>query len=201
MQRKLVSRETVTGKRLILMIAEVDGSLNDAEAILAAMEPGTGTNLQMLEDGIPALDRQHAYILERSQSPSDFFFVIREHDGEQIGRLIGTIGLFEYDAHHHTARFGVMIFRKVDHGKGYASEAINLLLDFAFKDLMVNRVYGAVFLENSRSLSTYTRLGFKVEGIAREAYFQGGRFHDMEVIAMLRKDWNRYREEHEVHHE
>ena len=50
---------------------------------------------------------------------------------------IGTIELFEFDAHHSRVGIGIMIDKDVEN-KGYATEALNLLMKYCFEILLVN---------------------------------------------------------------
>ena len=73
-------------------------------------------------------------------------------------------------------------------GKGHMSEAVGLLLHFAFESLGLNRVEAACLLHNDASRRLLGKLGFKEEGIARRYLCINGRWQDHVMHAILRDD-------------
>ena len=65
---------------------------------------------------------------------------------------------------------------------------MRLLVDFAFRDLNLHRVWLQFFDFNTRALKTYTAAGFVREGVMRDAAFIDGRFVDVVVMGKLRRD-------------
>ena len=63
------------------------------------------------------------------------------------------------------------------------------LTDYAFSEWNLNRVEISAGVENSRSRALAERLGFQLEGIARESAWVNGHFLDPARYAMLRRDW------------
>ena len=72
---------------------------------------------------------------------------------------------------------------------GYGTDAIHLLLNFAFKDLNLNRVYLHVFETNERALRFYEKCGFIKEGVLRQAAYIDGHYLNVLVMAILETDW------------
>ena len=102
------------------------------------------------------------------------------------GRSVGTIGLSQIDRKHQRAEYGVLIGEADARGKGLASEASRLLLDYAFTTLGLNRVYLHVFPENEAAVRLYERVGFEREGLLRRHLYKNGRFRDVIVMAVVR---------------
>jgi ribosomal-protein-serine acetyltransferase len=73
-------------------------------------------------------------------------------------------------------------------GHGLMTEAATLCLGFAFGTLKMRRVRCAVAKDNARSLAVVKRLGFHLEGLARQAEFVGGRWVDHAVFSRLDTD-------------
>jgi ribosomal-protein-serine acetyltransferase len=73
-------------------------------------------------------------------------------------------------------------------GQGYMTEASLACLRFAFTRLGAHRVRCAAATENHRSLAVIARLGFRFEGIAREAEYVDSRWVDHAVFARLSSD-------------
>ena len=76
-------------------------------------------------------------------------------------------------------------------GQGYGSEAIGLLLDFAFRQLNLNRVYLRVCAANERAIRCYEKCGFRLEGRLREHAFRDGHYEDVLEMGILRSEYER----------
>lgn len=110
--------------------------------------------------------------------------VTREAD-----RPIGVIGLHQPDRVHRRVMLGLLIGEVEEWGKGYAGEAIGLMLDHAFDELGLHRVLLHAYAFNARGLRVYEKLGFVREGVLREDHFAEGRFHDTIVMGLLAREW------------
>jgi ribosomal-protein-serine acetyltransferase len=116
-----------------------------------------------------------------------FRFVVRERAAK---RLLGVVGLESCIHMHRSAELGYWLTLD-SQGKGLMTEAAQECLRFAFDQLGLHRVRVAAATNNHRSLSVIGRLGFRFEGIAREAEFCAGRWLDHAVFGMLSTDVNR----------
>lgn len=105
------------------------------------------------------------------------------------GRPIGTTGLHDLDWENGSAAFGIVIGEKDEWGKGYATEALDAICDFAFGELRMERVWLHVYSENTRGIRAYERAGFRNEGTHRRARYQRGEHQDVLVMALLREEW------------
>ena len=70
-------------------------------------------------------------------------------------------------------------------------EAVRLLLDFAFRDLNLHRVYLHVFDTNAAAIRIYEKVGFVREGVLRQAAHIDGRYVDVMVMSILREEYAR----------
>jgi len=68
------------------------------------------------------------------------------------------------------------------------------LLDFAFGELALHRVYGEVLATNKISARMVDSLGFALEGIKREACFRNGVFLDVYIYGLLAREWSANKE-------
>jgi [ribosomal protein S5]-alanine N-acetyltransferase len=75
-------------------------------------------------------------------------------------------------------------------GKGYGSEAVDLLVDHVFASVAVERVGATCDTENAPSYRLLERLGFRREGTLRSALFHHGRWHDVYVYGVTRAEWS-----------
>lgn len=87
-------------------------------------------------------------------------------------KTIGSIDLFEYEPTHRRAGVGILIhdgFR----GKGFASEALDLLIKYAFETLQLHQLFTNISTDNTESIRLFVSKGFQFIG--------------------TKKDWNRIR--------
>jgi len=80
---------------------------------------------------------------------------------------IGTIELFEFDAHHSRVGIGIMIDESVEN-KGYATESLQLLCKYCFDVLLVKQVYCNISASNEKSLHLFKKLGFTEVGLKKQ---------------------------------
>lgn len=108
-------------------------------------------------------------------------------------RLIGTCALSGLDPDNGSALFHITIGEKDCWGKGYGSEATRLMLAHAFETLRLHRIGLSVFEFNERAIRAYRKIGFVVEGRAREAIWRDGRWWDEIMMSMLDREWRALR--------
>ncbi|HPX97256.1 MAG TPA: GNAT family protein, partial [Thermotogota bacterium] len=73
--------------------------------------------------------------------------------------------------------------------KGLGTEAFQILIDFAFTELNMNKLKLFVFSFNKRAMRSYEKNGFKVEGVLRQEIFRDGQYHDEIVMGLLVSEW------------
>jgi RimJ/RimL family protein N-acetyltransferase len=116
------------------------------------------------------------------------FFVIRRNGDD---RTIGACQLHSIHPVHRTAELQTRIGEVGDRGQGFGTEAVRLLLKFAFEDLNLHRVQLQVFASNAAALRVYEKAGFVREGTLRQAAHIGGQYVDVVVMGILREDYAR----------
>ena len=120
-----------------------------------------------------------------------------EHDAEYVfgifaaedDRLLGRIGLHMVSrAHSSNAVTGYHVDRQAN-GQGYATQALGLLLGFAFDTLGLHRVEAGVMPANEASIRVLEKNGFRWEGIQRRRLLIAGRWEDHWSYAITQEDW------------
>lgn len=74
-------------------------------------------------------------------------------------------------------------------GQMLCAEATRLVLEHAFATIGLHRVELEVYDHNPRALHVYRRVGFRVEGVRREALRWEGRYHDAIIMGLLASEW------------
>jgi RimJ/RimL family protein N-acetyltransferase len=117
-----------------------------------------------------------------------FFLVIENNDGEMVG-VINTHGC---DRRVGAFKYGIAI-RREHRRKGYAFEAILLLLRYFFEELRYQKVTVHVHANNPASSRLHERLGFQPEGRLRRMVFTQGQYFDELLYGMTAEEF------HELH--
>ncbi|KAF7978505.1 hypothetical protein HWV62_41659 [Athelia sp. TMB] len=73
--------------------------------------------------------------------------------------------------------------------KGYGTEALGWVVDYAFKWLALHRVSLSVFESNKGAIGSYKNIGFAVEGVKRKANWADGKWEDVYDMCILDEDW------------
>lgn len=108
---------------------------------------------------------------------------------EYEGTPVGLIGLLNIDYTSKKAEYYVSMGDVSYKGKGVATKASYLLLEYAFKKLNLNKVYLNVDYDNQIARKMYQKIGFKQEGIFKEDLMHHGRLIDRVRYAYFKRDW------------
>lgn len=102
-------------------------------------------------------------------------FMIEKINNNQC---IGAIDLFDYDPKHQRAGVGIVIGEKSEHGKGYATEALRLLVKYGFEIIHLHQLYCNIEASNARSLNLFQKAGFEISGAKKQWNFDGVQWED-----------------------
>lgn len=103
-------------------------------------------------------------------------------------RLIGVGQLSHISRVHRSAELQIRIGDARWRGRGLGTAAVRLLVNLAFEDLNLHRVFLHVFRTNTPAIRSYERAGFTQEGTLRDAVHLDGRYVDVLVMAVLRNE-------------
>ena len=123
--------------------------------------------------------------VEINEPETWFQFVIFEKESD---KLIGDIGLHFMDSENKQVEIGCTL-NKDYQGKGYAIEALKIILDFLINTLEKHRIVTSIDPENSNSIRLVERLGFRKEAHFVESLFLNGKWVDDIVFALLAREW------------
>lgn len=99
---------------------------------------------------------------------------------------VGMIDLFEFNPLHKRAGIGILIVESEQH-KGFASEAIELLINYSFNQLNLHQLFANITADNTKSLELFKKLNFKNIGIKKEWIFSKGAFKDEVLFQLINK--------------
>lgn len=122
----------------------------------------------------------------KADNPIRFGFHIRTL---QDNRFIGDIGLWVSSWASGEAWVGISIGERDYWGKGYGSDAMRLILRYAFTELNLFRVSLDALGSNVRAIRSYEKCGFVLEGNLRDAARYDGQYFDEVYMGILRDEW------------
>ncbi|MEP2935053.1 MAG: GNAT family N-acetyltransferase [Gilvibacter sp.] len=92
--------------------------------------------------------------------------------------LVGFIDLFDFDPKNARVGIGVVIYSDEQRNKGYAKNALGLLLGYCENNLQMHQVYANIGAGNKASLSLFESLGFSKSGHKKDWLRQANGFTD-----------------------
>lgn len=104
------------------------------------------------------------------------------------GTLIGDIQLANIDWRNRIASLGISITRREYRGRGYATDAVIVLVKFAFEELDLFRLTARTLMHIAAARSVLENAGFILEGRERQAVTIAGRRWDRLIFGLLRSD-------------
>lgn len=104
-------------------------------------------------------------------------------------RHIGNISLQDMDFINRSAEFAIIIGNKDFWGKGLAKEACKLIIDHGFKSLNLHRIYCGTSSENIGMQKLAKSLGFKREGLSKDAIYKNGEYKDIINYGLVENDF------------
>lgn len=129
------------------------------------------------------LDDIRSYVAEIKKDPNNIFYaIILKGNGEHIGNIkLGPINRY-----HGIGDIGLIIGDKSCWGKGYATEAIKLLKDYAFNELNLHKLTAGCYANNVSSARAFLRVGFVEEArLGSHCRCNDGKYVDKICLGMI----------------
>jgi RimJ/RimL family protein N-acetyltransferase len=144
--------------------------------------------LRLVDRVLPVTKDEHLRWYERMISSKDVvIFAIEVVENKDF---IGCAWLYDIDYRHLKAEVRLLIGDNRCWGRGYGTEAITLLVKFAFENLNLHKVYADVLVTNERSLRAFQKVKFTQEGCFRSDRYVAGQYVDVVRLGLLRDDWS-----------
>lgn len=110
---------------------------------------------------------RHAH-LDLFQTKQLRLMIDLKKEGDRHPETIGSIDLFEIDAFHQKAGIGILIHKEENRKKGYAGQALKVMIKYAFGVLYLHQLYCNIDEDNEASLKLFQNNGFQVTGNKRD---------------------------------
>ena len=121
--------------------------------------------------------------MEEDESGARFAIETRDEDA-----FVGWCSMFRWNPVYRSLVIGYC-FGEPAWGKGYATEAVRAMLQWAYGALDLNRVEAELDTRNAASARVLEKLGFEREGLRREDCIVSGEVSDAWIYGLLRRDW------------
>ncbi|MCY0870611.1 MAG: GNAT family protein [Firmicutes bacterium] len=148
---------------------------NDLEGrrFTGTQRPFTRHQIESYIEGIP-----------QDSTRVQFGIFLQEND-----RLIGDVAIMDMDnPMNRSGIFRIAIDTQFA-GQGYGTEATNLTLDYGFGTLNLHRIQLDVYSINERAIHVYEKVGFKREGVLRDAHYYNNAYYDTIIMSILEDEY------------
>lgn len=127
-------------------------------------------------------------MVSRWMSESNHGFAIETVDLPQPVH-VGSCSLSDFHWPSRHVEVSLAIGEKQYWGRGYASAAMELLLEYGFGELNLHRIQLYVFTTNTAAIRLYQKCGFQIEVTLREDVYREGAFHNTYLMGLLKHEW------------
>jgi len=139
-----------------------------------------------LRNIIPKTIEEFKKLLEPMKGVNQIVFNIYYKSDKKV---IGSIGLNLINWFNRNAKIFYIIGEREYWGHGLATEAVLLILNYAFQELNLHMIYACVMIPNIASIRVLEKLGFTLEGTFREESYIDGMYHDTKRYSILKNEW------------
>jgi len=122
------------------------------------------------------------FITNIKETSNNLFFAIISRDED---KHIGNIKIGPININHNCAEVGILIGDKSSWNKGYATEALKLIVDYAFTKLKIHKLTAGIYTNNIGSIKAFQKAGFKIEGVKKEEIFFDNKYIDAVIMGIV----------------
>lgn len=109
---------------------------------------------------------------------------------EAANRFIGTCAIQQFDPVAHSCEIRIVIGDRAFWNRGFGREALGMLIDYAFRQFNVNRIWLSVLSNNLRAFHCFAACQFVEEGRLRQHIWNDGAYIDLVYMGLLHSDWH-----------
>jgi len=132
------------------------------------------------------IEKEREKLRQQMASKETILFTIID---KETDRPIGQTAFVRVDYISSAAVFYIAILNPEFWGKGVGTETSQMMVDYAFETLNLNRIQLHVFAGNTAAIKIYQKVGYVKEGVLRQAMYHHGEYCDFWVMGILKKDW------------
>ena len=129
---------------------------------------------------------QEKWIKNQAGNKTNLRCVIAEKSKEELG--LGTIILTDVDYKNGTAQAHIKMLKGEGRGKGFGTDALKTLVEYAFAELRLNCIYAEVLSYNNISQRLFEKCGFHRDGVLRARAYKDNGYNDVILYSILKTD-------------
>lgn len=119
-----------------------------------------------------------------AEPPEHHYSLVAEVEGHIVGQI--GLGVCTSPRRKHAANFGMGVSEAYQ-GKGVGSALLKAIIDLAFNWLAVTRIELEVYTDNQSAIALYQKMGFVIEGTAKQYALKDGQYVDTHFMALLKQ--------------
>lgn len=178
------AKPTIVGETVVLRPI----AATDAAAMWAALHDDearwlTGTRRRFTRDQI------ERWAASRIDQDDRLDLAVTERS---TGAWAGELAILDWSPEDRSCAFRIALDAAA-RDRGIGTEATRLVVDHVFEHLPIHRIGLDVFAFNDRARATYAKVGFRTEGVLRDALRWDGAHHDIVLMSILRPEWEALR--------
>ena len=103
-------------------------------------------------------------------------------------KAVGSVYIRDIDPVHHKGEYGIFIGEESARGCGVGTAAARLMIQYAFKELKLHRLFLRVFADNLQAVKSYEKAGFVKEAYLQDDVCIDGKYRDIILMAILNRE-------------
>ncbi|MBN3039637.1 MAG: GNAT family N-acetyltransferase [Candidatus Omnitrophica bacterium] len=169
LEGKNITLEGLTKKHVSQRYADW---LNDKEICRENSHGRYLNTLEMTENYVTRVDHSETIAV---------FAIIDKHTSQHIGNI--SLGNISWE--NNSAEIAILIGEKDFWGKGIASEAYSLVIDYGFNKLGLHRLYSGMTTRNKAMIKVAEKSGMSYEGTFKDAFYKDSQYCDLAQYAII----------------
>ena len=170
----------IRGEKIILRAVETDDN-----AMLLSLINDPDTEMMLGGSSGPISEAEQLKWFDHLERTKDILRCIIAVLGDRTA--VGTVILSDIDQKNGTGHIHIKM-SKEGRGKGYATDAVNTLVKYAFNELRLHCIYANILEYTDASVRLFEKCNFKRDGVLRARVFKNGKYFNMFTYSILLED-------------
>lgn len=127
--------------------------------------------------------RQERWFVELPNDASILRCIVA--DKEDAKTALGTVILSDIDYRNGSAQVHIKMAAELGRGRGYGTDAIYTIVQYAFSELRLHSIYAEIMSSNRISEKLFLKCGFALDGVLRSRIYKNGAYQDIKVYSIV----------------
>lgn len=171
----------IFGEKIVLRAVEESDN-----AMLLSLINDPDTEMMIGGSSWPVSEVEQLRWFQKQEQRKDILRCIIAY--KENGQAIGTLILTDIDSKNGTAQIHIKMSKDGGRGKGYGTDAVKAIVQYAFDELRLNCIYAQILSYNIASACLFEKCGFQRDGVLRARVYKRGSFVDVFEYSILRSN-------------